>query len=59
MNCDGIVNVEHDLPLFVEALLNASGYTPPPGCGIEQADLNDDQAYNGLDIAGFVGVLLP
>lgn len=59
MNCDGSVDVDNDLPLFVDALLDPTGYTPPMGCGIEQADLNDDQAYDGLDIAGFVGAVLP
>lgn len=58
MNCDGDVEMAIDLPLFIDALLDPTGYTPPPGCNIEQADMNDDQAYNGLDIEGFVVALL-
>lgn len=57
MNCDGVVDIATDLPLFVEALLNPTGYTPTPGCIMMQADMNGDEAYDGLDIAGFVVAL--
>ncbi len=57
MNCDGAVDVANDLPLFVEALLAPAAYIAPPGCTIEPADTNDDQAYDGRDIDAFISAL--
>ncbi|HKQ49730.1 MAG TPA: alpha/beta hydrolase-fold protein [Phycisphaerae bacterium] len=58
MNCDGDVDTANDLPLFIDALLDPTGYTSPPGCVIEQADMNGDQTCDGLDIADFVVAVL-
>ena len=58
MNCDGDIDVANDLPLFIDALLDPIAYTPPPGCTIEPADMNGDKAYDGLDIEGFVILVL-
>ncbi len=49
-NCDGAVTVE-DVPLFVEALLDASTYT---GCDIGRVDVNGDGAVDGRDVESLV-----
>lgn len=54
MNCDGVVDLAHDLPLFIDAILNPSGYTAPTDCSLENADTNSDDRYDGQDVAGFV-----
>ena len=59
MNCDGNIDVANDLPLFVDALLDPIGYTAPNGCDIDRADMNDDQAYDGQDITGFIDAVTP
>lgn len=58
MNCDGIVDVVIDLPLFVGALLDPAGYVAPPGCTVEAADTNADQKYDGQDIEAFLSALM-
>jgi len=58
MNCDGTVDVANDLPLFVDAILNPTGYTAPGGCTIESADTNGDAIYDGRDVLGFVESLV-
>lgn len=58
MNCDGVVDLTNDLPLFVDALLDPIGYVAPQGCGVEPGDTNNDQNYDGRDIEGFIAALL-
>lgn len=58
MNCDGSVDVANDLPLFVDAIMNPTGYTAPAGCSIESADTNGDAIYDGRDVLGFVAALV-
>ncbi|MBN2563145.1 MAG: hypothetical protein JXQ75_19660 [Phycisphaerae bacterium] len=58
MDCSGEVDITNDLPLFIEALLDPTGYVPPPDCTIEPADVNGDGDINGEDIDGFVDVLI-
>ncbi|RIK67084.1 MAG: hypothetical protein DCC65_07640 [Planctomycetota bacterium] len=57
MNCDAVVN-ESDVPLFVEALLDAALFDAlHPGCSSSGADVNQSGSLNGLDVAGFVDTL--
>jgi hypothetical protein len=57
MDCSDAVDLESDLPLFVEALLDPDGYSPPSGCSIDPADMNEDGDIDGEDIPGFVAAL--
>ncbi len=59
MDCNGSVDYAGDLPLFVSALLDPTGYEPPPDCSVNAADMNADGDINGSDIAGFVSALIP
>jgi hypothetical protein len=59
MDCDGTVDIAVDLPLFVDAILDPTGYVPPPGCTIDPADMNDDGSYDGSDIPVFVDAVVP
>lgn len=53
-NCDGAVTLE-DVPLFVDALLDASTYT---GCDIRRADVDADGIVDGRDVASLVQAIL-
>lgn len=58
MNCDGAVTAD-DIAPFVLALLDADAYaTAYPCCDIANADVNNDQNSDGLDIGPFVQALL-
>lgn len=58
LNCDGSVDV-NDIAAFVLALTDDAAYQSTfPGCEISRADLNGDNAVNGLDIQPFVSTLL-
>lgn len=54
MNCDLAVNAA-DVPLFVQALLNPTGFA---GCDITRGDMNSDSQVDGNDIQPFDNALL-
>jgi hypothetical protein len=57
MNCDSIVDL-FDLDPFALALVDPAGYASSfPNCNIDNADINGDDATDGLDIQGFVQLL--
>jgi streptogramin lyase len=57
-NCDGLLSIE-DLDGFVELLVDPAGYAVShPNCDAMNADVTDDGAANGLDIAAFVKLIL-
>jgi len=64
MNCDGDVTT-NDISHFVQALIDWDGYVadhdgdPYPTCDPWLADINDDDAVDGLDIQAFVDALVP
>jgi hypothetical protein len=58
MNCDGRLDTD-DIDPFVQALLDPASYQAAhPLCPISLADMNDDGAEDGLDVAGLVSGLL-
>ncbi len=59
MDCDDTVDCASDVPLFVSALLDPTGYVPPGGCLVEAADVNRDGMVDGLDIPSLVDLLVP
>ncbi len=52
VNCDTFIDV-FDIPYFVDAMLDVYA-----GCDITLADMNGDGSQDGLDVQGFVDVLL-
>ncbi len=57
MNCDGLVNAG-DVPPFVQALVDASGYAAAyPSCDILLGDFNGD-GVNGADAQPFTAAVL-
>jgi subtilisin family serine protease len=63
LNCDGVVNLA-DVSHFAQALADPAGYeadhdgSPHAHCNRPLADMNDDGEIDGLDVAGFVEVLI-
>lgn len=58
MNCDCGIDMD-DVPALVLALLDPDGYaTAFPSCDIAAGDANDDGNVDGLDVQGFVDLLL-
>ncbi len=58
MNCDGVVDID-DVEPFVTALTDPAAYIAAyPGCDIMNADVLEDSAVNGLDVAAFTTLLI-
>jgi hypothetical protein len=58
MNCDGFVDL-NDVEPYVQAVLDPTGYvTAYPLCAPSHADINQDSAIDGLDVADFVAALM-
>ena len=58
MNCDGVVSIA-DVPGFVAALTDPNGYAQQfPECNMANGDIDEDTVVNGLDIQGFMELLV-
>lgn len=58
LNCDCVVTPA-DIPYFVTALIDPDSFDELPGaCQIERADMNQDAAIDGSDVAGFVSTVI-
>lgn len=58
MDCNGVIEMA-DVPLFVEALLDPSGFDAAhPNCDSGQADVDSSGVSDGGDIGQFVTLLL-
>jgi len=58
MNCDGLLTID-DCDPFIQSLLDPAGYAAAfPTCTIGHADMNQDEAVDGLDIQMFIEDLL-
>lgn len=59
MNCDCELDLL-DVDAFVLALLDPAGYAIAyPGCDILRGDMQPDGNVDGLDVRGFLGLLIP
>ena len=59
LNCDGVADFA-DVSAFALALLDPDLYVEAhPDCPIAAADTNIDGNIDGVDIAGFVSLVLP
>jgi len=58
LNCDNVVDYL-DVPAFVLAITDLPAYYAAyPACDAERADVNGDDLSNGLDVQGFVALLI-